>query len=294
MKPMAHDKPPPRPVFLAGPPGSGKSTLGESVCQALGLRLLDFPRDVETTSTPGLEDIEVALNSQVIDVVALPWKLQLAPDTFAWCRRKGSTVVLWAHPLEMQARSGHRTPLFTPVKRLTTGGGFGRGGTGCREFRKLDRACDHVLDVVGLSLEDAVVELRDLVEDLRLPEPDDAAEREGLDGWADAWIEEQGADAEAARLLVDAMARYTLHLKASGASPRQMSAVYSDLDAAAMLVMMYEAPVGEKVFQHFSYPPLTYEFGRKFSNSPRAMTRYAKTLDGFASFLRKVGLTSDA
>lgn len=291
---MVMSKQPPRPIFLAGPPGSGKTTLGGRSCQALDLRFLDFPRDVESTSTPSLEDIERTLGSQVIDVVALPWKLQLASDTFAWCRRKGSAVALWAHPIDMQARSGYTTPLFAPVTRLTTRGGFGRRGTGCHEFRKLDRACDHVLLVDGLPLEEAVADLRDLLEDLRLPEPDDPAEREGLDGWVEDWIKEHGADAKAAHILVDAMARYTLHLKESGASPRKMSAVYSDLNAAAMLVMMYEAPVGKKVLRHFSSAPLTYEFGRKFSDTPRAMTRYATTLDGFASFLRKAGLIFDA
>jgi hypothetical protein len=291
---MAMTDQPLRLIFLAGPPGSGKSTLGRTVCHALDLRFLDFPRDVESTSTPSLEEVERTLNDQTVDVVALPWKLQLASDTFAWCRRKGSTVALWAHPLDMQDRSGHTTPLFTSVARLATHGGFGRTGTGCREFRKLGRACDHVLLLNGLSLEEAVVELQDLLEDLRLPEPDDPAVREGIDGWAEAWIKEHGADAKAAHILVDAMARYTLHLKESGASPRKMSAMYSDLDAAAMLVMIYEAPVGKKVLQHFSYPPLTYEFGRKFSDSRRAMTRYTKTLDGFASFLRKAGLISDA
>lgn len=46
-------------------------------------------------------------------------------------------MALWAHPLDMQARSGHSESLFTPVKRLKTRGGFGRNGTGCREYRHL-------------------------------------------------------------------------------------------------------------------------------------------------------------
>ncbi len=128
-----------RVVFLAGPPGSGKSTLGRGACEALGLRFLDFDRGGDGTSST-MEVIADALERRSADVVALPWELQLRPSTLAWCRRTGSVIALWAHPLEMQSRSGLTAPLFTPVKRLTTGGGFGRRGTGCPEFRRLGRA----------------------------------------------------------------------------------------------------------------------------------------------------------
>ena len=55
---------------------------------------------------------------------------------------------LWAHPEETQARSDHAEPLFTPVLRLKIRGGFGRPGTGCRKFRRLDRACGETLLLV--------------------------------------------------------------------------------------------------------------------------------------------------
>ena len=88
-------------VFVVGPPGSGKSVLGQRVCAELELRFVDLADDGR---------IEAALQELVgdkgADVVALPW----APATDArWlelCRRSGETVALWAHPLDMQARSG--------------------------------------------------------------------------------------------------------------------------------------------------------------------------------------------
>ena len=71
-------------------------------------------------------------------------------------------MALWAHPLDMQARSGHAESLFTPIKRLKTRGGFGRSGTACSQHRHLERTCEHVLLLVDLSEEVAAQATRSL------------------------------------------------------------------------------------------------------------------------------------
>jgi hypothetical protein len=89
------------------------------------------------------------------------------------------------------------------------------------------------------------------------------------------------------------MARYTLHLKSQGASSRKLSGVYDDLNAAGMLVMMYDAPTGknaERILSHFGAPPWDLEFERKFSDSSSAIARYERNLEGFARFLQQSGL----
>ena len=58
-------------------------------------------------------------------------------------------------------------PLFTPVPRLKIRGGFGRHGTGCREFRHLDRACGEMLLLVDLSFEEAAQVVKDGIAEIR-------------------------------------------------------------------------------------------------------------------------------
>ncbi len=147
-----------------------------------------------------------------------------------------------AHPLEMQARSGRAERLFTPVQRLSTHGGFGRRGTSCKEYRHLARACRHVLDLSKLSESEAAQELRAAIEDLRAPDPRSPAERMGLLVWCDDWRHDFNADPKACEILVDAMARFMLHLKEGGASPRKISQVCGELNAAGCLVMSSDAP----------------------------------------------------
>ena len=118
--------------------------------------------------------------------------------------------LLAAHPdlrteAEQAARSGHSESLFTPVKRLRTRDGFGRSGTGCSEYRHLERTCRHVLLLVGLSEEVAAQELKALVDDLRSPEELSPAEREGMLGWCGNWRDDFNADARACEILADAM-----------------------------------------------------------------------------------------
>ena len=58
------------------------------------------------------------------------------------------------------------------------------------------------------------------------------------------------------------MAQYTLHLKSQGASSRKLSEVYDDLNAAGMLVMMYDAPKGknaERILGRFAGPPWLFQ-----------------------------------
>lgn len=280
------DQPPGAPmVFLVGPPGSGKSALGRRVCADLRLRFADLIDDGDTDAA--LQELVPAKGA---DVVALPWAPARDARWLGLSRRSGETVALWAHPLEMQARSGRSERLFTPVKRLTTHGGFGRTGCGCSEYRHLARACEHVLLLVDVSEEDAAQDLKELVEDLRSMEELSPAEREGLLGWCASWRDDFGADAKACRILVDAMARFTMHLKAKGASPRSISGLRDDLNAAGLLVMYCDAPKGNEVLGCFGSEPSEYEFQRKISDSPRALARFRSTCDAFGRFLRDSGM----
>jgi len=274
-------------VFLVGPPGSGKSTLGRRACSELALRFVDLAD--EGSADAKLEEL---VRVQGADVVALPWAPMGDATRLGLCRRNGETVALWAHPLEMQARSGRAEPLFTPVKRLSTHGGFGRGGPGCSEYRHLARACEHVLVLVGLSEDEAAQDLRELIEDLRTQDEASPAEREGMLGWCDDWQDDFNADAKACEILVDAMARFMMHLKARGTSPRSMSGVRSELNAAGCLVMCYDAPKGESVLRSFHGGPSQYEYRRKFTDSPRAWERFRSTWEAFSTFLRDSAIPS--
>jgi hypothetical protein len=86
------------------------------------------------------------------------------------------------------------------------------------------------------------------------------------------------------------MARYLLHLREKGTSPRTLSGVRSDLNAAGHLVFIYDAPRGDDpILECFSIPPWDIEFRRKFTDSPSLVGRYRRNLDGFARFLREQG-----
>lgn len=278
-------------IFLLGPPGAGKSALGRRVCTELGIKFLDFgashrPATALDDSRANLDRLAHIVSDRVADVIELPWPLQQDRQALRLARKSGATLLLWAHPEEMQERSGHDGPLFTPVPRLTTRGGFGRNGTGCREFRHLDRACEDVLVLVGLPFDEAADAVRDCIAEIREECDTSPAEREGLDRWVDDWRQDHGASPRAARVIVDAMARYLAHLRASGRSPRALSAVRSDLNAAGHLVLMYDAPKGNGALTHFDEPPWAFEFRRKFTDNPTLVARYRHSLEGFARFLK--------
>lgn len=285
----------PQLVFLAGPSGSGKSALGHRVCEELAITFLDLSAPAPSADDPGTgrKELGAAITSYSADVIALSWSLQQDSKALNLARRSGELILLWAHPLEMQKRSGHTESLFTPVGRLKTRGGFGRNGTACREFRRLDRACPETLLLVGTPLDKAVQELRELIKAIRKEADLSPAEREGLVSWIDQWRDDYDADIEAARILVDAMARYTLHLRHKGTAPRALNKIYPDLQAAGMLVFCYDAPRGQDVLDHFWSPPRESKFQWKFTDSPRLVARYRRNLEGFARFLRQQNLIED-
>lgn len=282
-------------IFLAGPPGVGKSSLGEKACQALGLRFIDL-------STPAINTQSIVSQKTILceaidrwsaDIVALPWDLQKDSGIRTWVRRSGVLLLLWAHPLDMQARSGHSESLFTPSRRIKTRAGFGRNGVGCLEFRSLDRASDEVLMLVNRSFDEAVRDLQHRIVNIREESDETPIVRSGLSDWVDEWQQGYGIDKHVANIIVETMARYLCHLRSEGKSQRTLSGVYSDLQAAGILVIMYDYPKGKKkaeILGLFNDPPWTIEFTRKFSDSPGAIARYERNLKGFARFLK----TSDS
>jgi hypothetical protein len=269
-------------IFLLGPPGAGKSTLGSWVCKELGLVFFDL-------GEADLGRLSRIVADRAADVIALPWELQHERQVLAFARRSGVALLLWAHPQDMQARSGHNERLFTPVPRLKIRGGFGRNGTGCREFRHLYRACGEALLLVGLSLEESVEAVRDRIADIREEKAETPTEREGLGVWVEDWRHDHGASPRVTKVIVDAMARYLAHLRTTGISPRTRSGVCSDLNAAGHLVAMYDAPKGKRNLECFDGPPWELEFEHKFSDSPALVARYRRSLEGFARFLRDSG-----
>ena len=268
-------------VFLVGPPGSGKSTFGRRVSTELGLRFVDLG-DAEEADTR----LGQLVTQRTTELVALPWAPTRDATWLRLCRRSGETVALWAHPLEMQARSGRVESLFTPVKRLSTHGGFGRRGTGCAEYRHLARACEYVVDLIGLSAEESAQELKVVIEDLRAEDQASPAEREGLLDWCDHWRTDFKADPKACEILVDAMARFLSQLRAGGSSARALSQVRGELNAAGLLVMSSDAPKGQSVLRSFAAGPDQYEYRRKFTDSAPAWHRFSSTWRAFATFLR--------
>ena len=112
--------------------------------------------------------------------------------------------------------------------------------------------------LVDVPLEQAAEDLKDAILWLRKQPTEPPAVQEGLISWVKDWQADFNANRQAAEIIVEAMARYTLQLKAQGASPRTLSGVYDDLNAAGMLVMMYDAPKGknsERILSHFDTPP---------------------------------------
>jgi hypothetical protein len=291
----ATETPAPSPIiFLLGPPGAGKSALGSRACKELGIRFLDLAAKPAANPTTGeihsdLDRLSSLVADRTADVVELPWDLQHDRHALVLIRKSGVPLLLWAHPEDMQARSGREERLFTPVPRLKIRGGFGRNGTGCREFRHLDRACEETLVLVDLPLEEAAEIVRDCIAEIREESDASPAEREGLDGWVEDWRQDHSASPRVTKVIVDAMARYLSHLRSGGSSPRTLSGIRSDLNAAGHLVLMYDAPKGTRILECFDGPPWEFEFKRKFTDSPALVARYRRSLEGFARFLRECG-----
>jgi len=281
-------------IFLLGPPGAGKSTLGSYACKELGLMFVDLGAapaavPVQQEVNSDMDRLNRIITDRAADVVELPWLLQHEKAALALARRSGVPLLLWAHPEDMQARSGRAEPLFTPVPRLKIRGGFGRNGTGCREFRQLHRACGETLVLVDLPLDEAAEVVKDCIAEIHEEHGASPAEREGLDGWVDDWREDHSAAPCVTKVIVDAMARYLAHLRAQGSSPRTLSGIRSDLNAAGHLVLIYDDPKGNRILTNFDGPPWEFEFKRKFTDSTALVERYRRSLEGFAHFLRERG-----
>ena len=275
-------------IFLAGPPGVGKSTLGRRVCAELGLRFLDVGEQARHTQRTPRQALEQVLAEPAADVVELAWDLQLDNTVLKACRRAGTLLALWAHPLEMQARTGRGESLFTPSGRLTTQGGFGRRGTSCLEYRRLDRGCEVVLDLVGLDVDDAAADLRELIVELRQTSAASPAAQEGLEGWGRMWQSELGAKPDAAAVLVDAMARFLQELDGQGTSPRTIRGICDDLQAIGFLTFRYDSPKAAAVLDSVSADIHNYQ--RKFTDAPNIVARYERTVARFQRFLQEHGL----
>ncbi len=278
-------------IFLCGPPGSGKTTVGAKACQNLELRFIDLstPEINEKPLSSQKKICMEAINNRSADVIALPWSFQEDRSVRKLIRSLGVLLLLWAHPFDMQDRSGRSVPLFTPSPRIKTKGGFGRNGTGCREFRRLNNAADEVLLLIGRSHDEAVDDLENYILDIRQEALEPPMVRAGLRYWVDDWYEDYDVRKDIINIVVDAMARYILYLQSEGKSPRTLSGIYSDLQAAGMLVMSYDYPekgTASEILDLFSFPPWTIEFKRKFSDSPNAIARYERNLEGFANFLK--------
>lgn len=275
-----------RPVFLFGPPGSGKSALGRRACAELGLAFLDLADDGRV-----LAALEEVVAGKTADVVAVPWAPAEGSAWLRFCRKSGEVVALWAHPLDMQARSGRLEPLFTPAPHLRTRGGFGRNGVACAEFRHLRRACEHVVLLVGLAEAEATEALVETLREIRSPAEGGAAEREGLLGSAEYWMRGCHADEEACRILIEAMGSFLASVRRAGASARSLSALRSDLATAGLLVFCGGRPRGAAVLDLFlDGGPSAVDFGREISHSPGSVRRFRSTCEAFAAYLHESGV----
>lgn len=90
-------------IFLQGPPGAGKSTLGSRACKKLGLKFLDLSSTSMAAPEDGNRraDLErlfraVAVAECAADVVELPWELQQERRALTLARTSGVSLLLWA------------------------------------------------------------------------------------------------------------------------------------------------------------------------------------------------------
>lgn len=273
-----NDSPPT--VFLLGPPGAGKTTLGLAACRELDLKFGRLPDSEDTEKPDELADVDG-------DVVEVPWSRQCEPRFLSDVRKAGEPLLLWVHPLEMEARSDSGRVL-TPGGRAKTREGFGRRGTSCKEFRRFRRGGAHVADLIGLDLDAAREEVVAWIEALR-DVSGTPVERAGIESWVWSWIEnahEPEAIRPAAERLAEAMAHYILELEGEGASRRKVSPIASDLQQAGLLVFHYERPTPDDVLEHFDAPPFTMKFDRD-SLSRNLRARYRRSLRSFADFLER-------
>ncbi len=139
--------------------------------------------------------------------------------------------------------------------------------------------------LIDASFDQARERLTSLIAALREESSRTPTEREGLEGWVEAWCVDMAADRKAAEILADAMARHILDLRRQGAAPRRLAGVFSDLQAGGLLVFGYDAPKAHDVLDCFNSAPWVDVFERKFSDSPTLVKRYRRNLRNFARFL---------
>lgn len=266
-----------RPIFLVGPPGSGKSTIGAAACATLGLRFAEAP------ATGNLPDA---------DVVAVPWSRSTERALWRDARSAGVLIGLWAHPQVMALRSDPPYHCI-PSRKLKTFGGFGPSGEAAREFRLLDRHCVAVANLTGVDLPTAVAEITEAIREAREPVDLAAEARASLDGWVAYCIDDCKVKPAAVHVALDAMAGWLAHLIEQGISPRNLTGVRSDLQAALYLVCNYDSPTAATMLREFASVPHEYEFSRKFSGSSALTQRYCRTLAAFSVWL-EAGANLDA
>ena len=108
-------------IFLLGPPSAGKSALGSHACKELELEFLDLAATPATDSTTegiqsDLDRLSSLVADHAADVIELPWPLQHERKALVLTRKSRVPLLLWAHPDDMQARSGREERLFTPCR----------------------------------------------------------------------------------------------------------------------------------------------------------------------------------
>lgn len=129
-------------IFLLGPPGAGKSSLGSRACKELGIRFLDLAAKPAANPSTGeihsdLDRLSSLVADHTADVIELPWPLQHDRKALVLTRKSGIPLLLWAHPEDMQARSElrrHEGPSRPPRCRRPGTSGLaslrdGRGAT---------------------------------------------------------------------------------------------------------------------------------------------------------------------
>lgn len=264
------------PIFLVGPPGVGKTTLGTRACAELGVPFAPF----ETVESA------VALARERPCVLEVRWEDALAPRMLERLRKAGATIALWDLPARMQARAS-RPYVLRGSTALVRPGTYGRRGTTCVEFRRLDRGCDHILLIDRLSLDEACEELRLTIEDTWT---DRSAEE--LEAWADDWVRLWCADTTVkrpvAQPLAAAMAEFLLASKRAGASTRALRALDSDLHVGGLLYFYDgDRTTAARALASFAAGTASdsTRFARKITDRPAAVARYERTLAAFAAFL---------
>jgi hypothetical protein len=264
------------PIFLLGPPGVGKTTLGTRACAQLAIPFGPF----------------AGIESAVESARALPcvfevsWDVALAPRMLERLRKAGPTIALWDHPHRMQACAS-RSYVLHASSALVTPGSYGRRGTSCIEFRRLDRGCDDVILLDGLTIEEATEELRASIEETWA---DRSAEE--LEAWTDHFVRLWRADTTvkkpAAQPLAAAMAEFLLATKRAGASARAMRALESDLHVGGLLYFYDgDRTTAARALASFAAGTAgdSTRFARKITDRPAAVARYERALAAFASFL---------